>query len=45
MYQRPLHLNAVASGETFVVMAYRRSFESDDIPTTDEFKLLVKVRE
>lgn len=39
-----LQFKAIASGDTLIEMAYRRLFESDDTPSADEFKLIVKVR-
>ncbi|MFC1996716.1 protease inhibitor I42 family protein [Chloroflexota bacterium] len=39
-----LKLRAVAPGQTLVELAYRRSFESEDIPSADEFKILVRVK-
>lgn len=38
-----LRLKAIAPGESWVRMVYRRSFDSPDVPSADEFKILVKV--
>ena len=38
-----LRLNAIAPGEFWIEMVYRRSFDPQDVPSADEYKILVKV--
>jgi inhibitor of cysteine peptidase len=39
-----IRLNAIASGETQVVLVYRRSFEPEDIPPVDQYNITVEVK-
>ena len=38
-----LHLKAIAIGETWIEMVYRRYFDPQDVPPIDEYRVLVKI--